>query len=127
MRSHPTDAERRLWTAIRLKQLGGARFRRQQPIGPYIVDFFCPDAGLVVELDGDQHGSDANSARDAIRTAWLQERGYIVVRFANWRVLKELSEVIEEIVHVLENPPHPTKAALRLSSTSPSRGEVGER
>jgi very-short-patch-repair endonuclease len=89
LRSSPTDAERRLWWLLRAKQLGGLRFRRQQPIGPYIVDFFCPAAKLIVELDGDHHGSDNKSGHDAIRTQWLEERVHKVLRFANGAVLRE--------------------------------------
>ena len=121
LRVKPTDAERKLWTASRFKQLGGARFRRQQPIGQYIADFFCPAAKLIVELDGDQHGSDEQMARDAARTSWLEAQGYFVLRFANHEVLKDQRRVIEVIVHALESTPHPD--GLRRP-TSPSRGEV---
>src|SRR4051812_14031307 len=79
LRQNPTDAERRLWHLLRVKQLGGLRFRRQQPIGRYIVDFFCPAAKLIVELNGDQHGTDSNAAQDAARTRWLEARGYMVL------------------------------------------------
>jgi very-short-patch-repair endonuclease len=122
LRSNPTDAERKLWVAIRFKQLGGARFRRQQPIGRYIIDFFCPDAKLVIELDGDQHGTDEMVKRDTARTSWLESQGYTVLRFANWEVLKERRRVLEVIVHALESSPHPSRAA--HAPTSPSRGEV---
>jgi very-short-patch-repair endonuclease len=89
LRANPTDAERRLWRLLRTKQLGGLRFRRQQPVGPYIVDFFCPAAKLVVELDGDQHGADENISYDTARSRWLEARGYKVLRFANGEALKE--------------------------------------
>ena len=89
LRSSPTDAERRLWSRLRTKQLGGLRFRRQQPIGPYIVDFFCPAARLIVELDGDHHGTDKKAEQDANRTRWLEGRGYKVLRFPNGTVWKE--------------------------------------
>jgi len=122
LRSNPTDAERKLWAAIRFKQLGGARFRRQQPIGRYVVDFFCPDAKLIIELDGNQHGADANMLKDAARTKWLEGQGYTVLRFANWEVLKERRRVLDVIVHALKSTPHPVRASRR--PTSPSRGEV---
>lgn len=86
--SNPTGAERRFWWLLRAKQLGGLRFQRQQPIGPYIVNFFCPAAKLMVELNGDHHGSDNRVSQDAIRTRWLEEPGYKVLRFANGAVLK---------------------------------------
>jgi very-short-patch-repair endonuclease len=73
----------------RRKQLGSLRFRRQQPIGPYVVDFFCSAAKLIVELDGDQHGADKNIAYDADRTAWLEKHGYKVLRFANRETLND--------------------------------------
>ena len=88
LRNSPTEAERKFWTILRSKQLGGLRFRRQQPVGPYIADFFCPAAKLIIELDGDQHGADTNAAYDAIRTKWLEDRGYKVLRFANKDALK---------------------------------------
>ena len=123
LRVNATDAERKLWSVLRFKQLGGARFRRQQPIGRYIADFFCPEAKLIVELDGDQHGNDDQSVLVAARTRWLEACGYSVLRFANHEVLKDRGRVIEVIVHALENTPHPRRSKV-TASTSPSRGEV---
>ena len=74
LRKSSTDAERRLWSRLRQKQLDGFRFRRQQPIGPYVVDFFCSEAKLIVELDGGQHAIAVE--QDANRTLWLEARGY---------------------------------------------------
>lgn len=87
-RANPTDAERRLWYLLRCKKFGGLKFRRQQPMGPYVVDFFCPAAKLVIELDGGQHSVDTNAAYDAARTRWLEARGYKVVRIPNHEILK---------------------------------------
>jgi len=101
LRENPTDAERRLWRSLRVKQLGDLRFRRQQPIGPYIVDFYCSAAKLIVELDGDQHGYDKNIAYDADRTRWLEERDYKVLRFSNGEVLKR--NVTDAIWHEAES------------------------
>jgi very-short-patch-repair endonuclease len=123
MRKHPTEAEMKLWAVLRLKQLGGARFRRQQPIGRYVADFFCPAAKLIIELDGDQHGQDNQMARDAIRTKWLEAQGYKVLRFANHEVLKERRRVMNVIIHALENTPHRCRSRA-TDTTSPSRGEV---
>ncbi|HEY1721633.1 MAG TPA: endonuclease domain-containing protein [Magnetospirillaceae bacterium] len=113
LRSNLTQAERRLWSRIRDKQLGGFRFRRQHPLGDYVVDFFCPEARLIVELDGGQH---ADNARDEVRTTWLKAHGYRVVRFWNNDVLGNVEGVLE-VLHVAlrasDPPPHP----------SPSRGE----
>jgi very-short-patch-repair endonuclease len=97
LRAEPTEAERRLWKALRDKQMGNLRFRRQQPIGPYIVDFFCPAVKLIIELDGSQHGEEGAVAYDEARTRWLQVRGYKVLRFANADFLKEPHVVLEQI------------------------------
>jgi len=124
LRVNPTDAERKLWAVLRFRQLGGARFRRQQPVGRYIVDFFCPAAKLIIELDGDQHGSDDQMACDAARTKWLEAHGYSVLRFANHEVSKDRRRVVEVIVHALESTPHPRRSHA-TTSTSPSRGGEG--
>jgi very-short-patch-repair endonuclease len=106
LRREPTDAERALWTLLRRKQLDGFRFRRQQPMGPYIVDFFCPSQRLVIELDGGQH--DAGLPAEQRRTAWLESRGYRVVRFWNNEVLGNPEGVLEAIRELLACGPPPT-------------------
>jgi very-short-patch-repair endonuclease len=103
LRRNPTDAEKRLWWRLRSKQLDGWRFRRQQLIDRYIVDFFCPEARLIVELDGGQH--DREMAKDDQRTAWLAERGYRVLRFWNNDVLANTDGVVATIRDTLSNPP----------------------
>ena len=114
LRGNPTDAERKLWHFLRGKQLAGLRFRRQQPIGPYVADFFCPAAKLVVELDGEQHGTDINVAYDAARTKWLEERGYRVLRIPNHEVLK--GKPIDLICGAIEALPLPERpSAVRPS------------
>ncbi len=100
LRAYPTDAERRLWVLLRGSRLQ-LRFRRQQTIGPYIADFFCSAARLIVELDGDQHYSNAGMARDAIRTRWLEQRGFTVLRFSNVLVLKDDALVLETILRAI--------------------------
>ena len=102
LRSTPTDAEARLWLQLRRQQLDGFRFRRQQPIGRYVVDFFCPEAKLIVEVDGGQH-ADENGAR----TRWLEARGYRVIRFWNNDVLGNTDGVVEKIREALHGPPIP--------------------
>ena len=97
LRANPSDAERKLWNLLRRKQMMGLRFRRQHPIGPYIADFFCSGAKLVIELDGDQHGADPKIAYDAARTRWLEERGYMVLRFSNAEFLKDSADISERI------------------------------
>lgn len=123
LRKNPTDAERRLWFLLREKKLGGFRFRRQQPIGPYVADFFCAPIKPIIELDGDQHGSDAGLAKDQVRTTWLQSRGYRVLRFPNDAVFKQSRWVLEAIWHEIENTPHPIcPRALHAPNRPPPQG-----
>ena len=90
-----TPAEVILWRELRGRRLGGFKFRRQQPIGPYIADFFCPAAKLVVELDGETHLG--REEKDAARQAYLESLGYRVLRFWNPDVYDELEAVREAI------------------------------
>jgi very-short-patch-repair endonuclease len=99
LRRNRTEAEAHLWSRLRRRQLGGQKFRRQVPIGRYIVDFACPAACLVVEVDGGQH--DLATEADASRDAWLTERGYRVLRFWNNQVLAETEAVLEDILRAL--------------------------
>jgi very-short-patch-repair endonuclease len=101
LRCAMTDAERALWHALRLRQLG-ARFRRQQPIGPYIADFACLERKLVIEVDGGQH---AESEYDVARDAWFREHGFRVLRFWNHEVLGNIAGVTEAIYQALQDPP----------------------
>jgi very-short-patch-repair endonuclease len=106
LRKSSTDAERRLWSRLRQKQLDGFRFRRQQPIGPYIVDFFCPEASLIIEVDGGQHTS--TETEDEARTRWLAARGYRVMRLWNNDVLGNTDGVLLTIRDSLRGlTPHP--------------------
>lgn len=95
MRREMTEAEDKLWRELRSRRLDRIKFRRQVPIGPYIADFACLDARLIVELDGTQH---AESRRDAIRDAELKRRGFRVLRFWNDEVLRELTSVCDTII-----------------------------
>jgi very-short-patch-repair endonuclease len=99
LRKEATETEVRLWSCLRRKQLDAFRFRRQQPIGPYVVDFYCPEARLIVELDGGQHAE--REAEDAARTAWLEARGYRVLRFWNNDTLSNTEGVLTMIVAAL--------------------------
>lgn len=101
LRGNQTDAERKLWFHLRFRQLGGYKFRRQQIIGRYIVDFVCCEKRLVVEVDGGQHA--LQEERDAHRTAWLGSQGFRVVRFWNNDVLCHVEAVCEEILRVLDS------------------------
>jgi len=98
LRRDMTDAERKLWSRIRSRQLG-AKFRRQVPIDRYIADFACIEASLVVEVDGEQHNIDIE--RDRARTAVLESAGYLVIRFWNHEVLKDIDGVVERIAATL--------------------------
>ena len=100
-----TDAERRLWRHLRLRQVDGFRFRRQHSIGPFVLDFVCLESRLVVEVDGGQHIA---SESDANRDAWLREKGFRVLRFWNHEVLKESEAVASAIMDALaSSAPHP--------------------
>jgi very-short-patch-repair endonuclease len=95
-------AERRLWYYLRAHRFHGASFRRQTPIGRYIVDFVCHDSMLIIELDGSQHGAAAATKHDDKRTAWLTTRGYKVLRFWNNDVLRNTEGVLELIAAEVE-------------------------
>lgn len=122
MRLLPTDAERRLWSALRCRQIGGLRFRRKQPIGPYIVDFYCSVAKLIVELDGDHHGADETVAYDETRTRWLEANGYNVLRFPNGDAFKDPDRIVKAIVHHCEVHDIPLPGIRCANSDPPSRG-----
>jgi very-short-patch-repair endonuclease len=96
MRSEMTDAELKLWNALRAHRLMGLKFRRQVPIGPYIVDFACPSKRLIVEADGSQHAD--NMAYDLERTAFLKQSGWTVLRFWNDDAMKTIDAVCQHIV-----------------------------
>src|SRR5256885_553821 len=123
LRQNATTAERRLWRILRNKQFDGLRFRRQQPIGPYVVDFYCSAAQVVIELDGGQHADGAHPARDSRRTDWLQSRGYRVLRFWNSDILNE-SEALSVIQKAIAESGIPLPEPLR-GSTLP-QGEGGK-
>ena len=108
LRQCPPDAERVLWRALRDRQIGGHKFRRQHPVGRYFADFACLEALLIVELDGGQHFSDEGMAADARRTAELNQLGYHVLRFTDREMLLEREAVRLSIFNWLEaNVPRP--------------------
>ena len=108
-----TPAEQVLWQHLRNRNFGG-KFRRQRPIGPFIVDFYCNEARLVVELDGEPHNHAAQAEHDELRREWPQDRGYRVLRFWNQDVLRDTAFVIAAIL-----------PALLPSGPSPARRERG--
>ena len=95
-----TEAERRLWSRLRRRKVEGHYFRRQVPLGPFVLDFACMQAKLVIEVDGGQHATQESSDRS--RESWLAGRGYRVVRFWNHDVLRDTDAVIVEIARQLE-------------------------
>jgi len=97
LRSNTTPHERILWRALKDLPVDGTHFRRQAPIGPYVVDFFCPAKQLVIELDGGHHNDDETAKRDRQRQNWLELEGYRVIRFWNSDVNDDLTAVLERI------------------------------
>jgi len=116
LRRELTDAEQLLWHHLRLRQMGGCKFRHQHPLGRYILDFVCLEAALVVEVDGGQHAE--NTERDQVRTEWLEQQKLRVLRFWNNDVLKDIESVKQVIWNALgkvgTEPP---------SQPSPLKGE----
>ena len=122
MRREPTKSERLLWQKLRGRQLGGYKFRRQHPIAPYIVDFYCAQTKLIVELDGDIHTF--QEAYDAERTAYLEAQGYLVMRFWNNQVFQEIDGVLSAILDACESPsPQPSPQRGEGASSLPLRRE----
>jgi very-short-patch-repair endonuclease len=97
LRQSSTDAEQLLWRLLRNRGLTGHKFRRQHPVPPYILDFYCDSKKLAIELDGGQHNTDEARAHDEIRSNFLTERGITVLRFWNDAVLTETDAVLEAI------------------------------
>jgi very-short-patch-repair endonuclease len=119
-----TDAERIVWYGVRAHRLDGASFRRQAPIGPFIVDFVCHDAQVIVEIDGGQHFEDTHEKRDARRDRYLAQRGYRVLRFGNHEVMSNRSGVLAAIAAAVlgasPSPPSPASGGGRADSESVS-------
>ncbi|HZR90742.1 MAG TPA: endonuclease domain-containing protein [Bradyrhizobium sp.] len=107
LRKVATDAENALWFRLRGRRLNGHKFVRQEPIGPYTVDFVCRESRLIIEVDGGQH---ADSATDAVRDRWFIAHNYRVLRFWNNEVLGNVAGVLETVATALaETPPHPDR------------------
>ena len=117
LRSNQTDAEQRLWYHLRAHRFMGLKFKRQKPLGRYIVDFVCLERRLIIELDGGQHAEQA--AYDRHRDAWLRNQGYTVLRFWNNEVMQQLEGVLEQIRGTLSLSPAPLPQAGEGSKPSP--------
>jgi very-short-patch-repair endonuclease len=119
LRKNQTDAEKKLWSILRSRKLAGAKFRRQCPLGKYILDFYCPELKLCIEADGGQHYEDTGRQQDALRTQFLSGSGVQVLRFSNLEILNNIEGVLEVIRESIESkrarPPSP--------QSSPRRGE----
>ena len=127
LRNQATDTERHLWSFLRLRQLGGHRFRRQVPIGSYIADFACLEAKLVIELDGGQHQE--RQSNDQVRDRQIEARGFCVLRFWDNEVFRETEAVLEQIMRALEvnrprpNPPPQAGEGTGETDLPPQAGE----
>ncbi|MCP5463412.1 MAG: DUF559 domain-containing protein [Deltaproteobacteria bacterium] len=110
LRQNITNAEKKLWVHLRGKRLNGLKFRRQHPIEPYIVDFFCHSANLVIELDGDSHDGDKAAQYDSDRQSFLEDQGLRVLRFRNKDVYDDVEQVLEEIAGQAFKPSLSAKA-----------------
>jgi very-short-patch-repair endonuclease len=115
LRTHQTDAEQRIWYHLRAHRFLGYKFKRQKPLGLYIVDFVCVERRLIIEIDGGQHAEQAEY--DQHRDAWLRSQGYTVLRFWNHEVMQQLENVLEQIRLTITLSPGP--------SPTSGRGEVG--
>ena len=128
LRRRETNSEEKLWLALRNRKLDGWKFRRQVPRGPYIVDFLCADASLVIEIDGIQHDESGNRIRDERRSAYLRTGGLRVLRFSNSDVLENLEGVLDEIYVALGKTSAPQPVRTRRedpTSAAPMRAETG--
>jgi very-short-patch-repair endonuclease len=109
LRRNQTDAERILWFRLRDRRLDGWKFRRQMSLNGYIADFCCPDAKLIIELDGSQHSD--RQEQDSQRTANLEASGYLVVRYSNADVMRNVEGVLEDLLRTIDpqafEPSHP--------------------
>lgn len=118
LRNNMTDAEKLLWSKIRNKQIRNLQFYRQKPVGNYIVDFYCPTAKLIIEVDGGQHYEAEQQGYDRVRDDFLNSLGFDVLRFSNLDVLKNIEGAVEVIEERLGK-------STRKSPCGPSRPSAG--
>lgn len=98
LRTNQTDCEHLLWQKLRARQIANLKFRRQFPCPPYVLDFYCVELKLAIELDGGQHYESAGVIHDQRRTLFLQRQGIEVVRFSNLEVIQQMGDVLEQII-----------------------------
>ena len=120
LRRDATDAEQLMWKLLRNRQLDGWKFRRQHPVGKYILDFYCHEAKLGIELDGGQHAEPDQAKYDVERTRSLEAEGFRVLRFWNNEVLKNTNAVLQEIWNVLTGSLSPSPSPSGRGERPPS-------
>ena len=113
LRSNMTGPETRLWSRLRARQLQGLKFRRQHGIGPYIVDFYCPEQSLVIEVDGDSHADADQIVKDQLRDKYFQSLGLRVIRYFNNDIVKNLAGVLEDLAEKLASGSTSPRPSLR--------------
>jgi very-short-patch-repair endonuclease len=128
LRVGETEQERRLWRALKDIPVYGSHFRRQCPIGPFIADFACLKARLLIELDGGHHSAPEIAAKDAARSEWLSREGYTVIRFWNAELIDNLDGVLDTVYAALYGSPQSEAVPLptpprRLRADPPPQGE----
>jgi very-short-patch-repair endonuclease len=123
LRQRQTNAEVRLWSRLRNRQLADLKFRRQVPRGRFVADFLCDEVMLILEIDGSQH--DVSPSQDEMRTAYLESLGYLVMRFRNYDVLQNTDRVLDHIGAVAEQRRKTPSSALRAPSPQGEKGLSG--
>jgi very-short-patch-repair endonuclease len=122
LRRESSDAEQRVWRMLRARKLDGVKFRRQHPIGRYVLDFYCPAARLAIEIDGGSHYEPRGIRRDLERTAFLKSIGIRVIRFTNLEALGECDGLLEAVWDEVRaagiSPPHPDPLPPRAAGGS---------
>jgi len=124
LRKNLTDSERKLWKCLRAKEFGGLKFRRQEPIGNYIVDFVCYEKRLVIEVDGGQHAE--GKYIDDVRDGWLREQGFRVLRFWDNEVLTNIPGVLELIRESVTPSPSPCGVIFHTPQGKPLPSREGK-
>jgi very-short-patch-repair endonuclease len=108
LRVNQTDCEQLLWQKLRSRQIANLKFRRQFPCPPYVLDFYCAELKLAIELDGGQHYETSGLIHDQRRTRYLNQKGIEVVRFSNLEVIQQMDDVLEQIIRIAANRKMPS-------------------